>query len=575
MFRKISIRVRIIGLTILLMLMLVVGFVTFTNLILQSGVENGIATFGTSIAQSIARNFDVNSYKEWLEDPKENETYWKLRDKLNTIRENNGVLYLYTLKIKDDKTYIMIDGQPNTPEAASPIGEPTNIDAGSSMKQILSNKAIHSDIIKDPKYGDYMTVLVPLADESGKVFGAIGMDIDASKIKTISGGAFKEQAPKLVLFTIGIFVFSLVVLTVLIRRILKPLSTLEEAVSRIAQGDLREIDITYKRDDEIGRIVEAFQNMTIQLHSLVSEVQKTTYTVEQASGNLLSSSDYLQEKNHRILVSSNEIAAGNAQTVQSMEYMEGNIQNFEQEVKGVVEAIEQMHFISEAVEKAGDEGSQALQESLNQSEVTGKSFEMFWSTMNTLLERIRGTEEIVKTIDDVATQTNLLALNASIEAARAGENGRGFAVVADEVRKLAEKTAEQTERIQNITQNIRVEAEGANLELTASLKKYTEQNKQVKEVGDQMQGLKNLTIEWNKALKNVTTRVHSIQQQQASIQNKIAAVIVISKETSAATEQVNKVIETTTGKIDEFANEANVIDREVKELVHQTNRFIV
>jgi len=60
---------------------------------------------------------------------------------------------------------------------------------------------------------------------------------------------------------------------------------------------------------------------------------------------------------------------------------------------------------------------------------------------------IEKTDEVIDTIQSIASNTQMLGLNASIEAAHAREQGRGFAIVAEAVRKLSIQCSEAAESV--------------------------------------------------------------------------------------------------------------------------------
>jgi len=95
-------------------------------------------------------------------------------------------------------------------------------------------------------------------------------------------------------------------------------------------------------------------------------------------------------------------------------------------------------------------------------EISASSQELAATTDNVVklsqdsAQKVKDTGKILDMSRGIATQTKLLSLNASIEAARAGVHGRGFAVVAQEMQKLAQNSADATEKINIILQEIQL-----------------------------------------------------------------------------------------------------------------------
>ncbi len=214
--------------------------------------------------------------------------------------------------------------------------------------------------------------------------------------------------------------------------------------------------------------------------------------------------------------------------------------------------------IAEQTNEDAAEGGETTKKAvvgMNQIGEAVEEIEVMIKDLETSAEEIEG---IVKVIDEISDQTNLLALNASIEAARAGEYGRGFSVVAKEISSLASKSTESTREIANIVRSIQERIKKANQSMSRGHTKVEEGSRMVNLAGTALEQILESITGVTGLIKQTSESIDQRSGETVRIESAIKEILKISEETSHLAERTKKAVDSLnamSGELDTFVRQ--------------------
>jgi methyl-accepting chemotaxis protein len=284
-----------------------------------------------------------------------------------------------------------------------------------------------------PSQGDKLVFVVniPSTDWS------LGIVVD----KEMAFASVSEQIQFTAIASILLYIVIASISTYVVTRLLKPLQTLSDALSQLAQGegDLTQ-RIEIRRMDEIGELATHVNQFLSQMQAMISSIinhsQKLAAQAEQANQLSQQASEQVETQQNDV----NQIATA--------------IHEMSATAAEVASHAEMTATASQGSATACEGGQDVIEKNRRAIVDLAEQVSSASGIISELENNTQSINQILSTIQEIAEQTNLLALNAAIEAARAGEQGRGFAVVADEVRVLSQRTHGSTEEIRNMIETL-------------------------------------------------------------------------------------------------------------------------